>query len=90
MKFNINKQSMIYNYIECCSYRFGGNINSEHYTWSEVSKEEILEILDEIIIDRSSKYYKKWVEVNGISLEKYEKDLVSLKKFRNKINKTQL
>lgn len=83
----INKRPMIYNYVECCSYIFGGNINSEYTKWSEVTKEEILEVLNEIILDRSSSYHKKWSEINGISLEEQEKDLKSLKKFRNKINK---
>ena len=83
----INKRPMIYNYIECCSYKFGGNINSEHYKWTEVSKGELLEVLDEIVTVRSSEYHKKWSEINGISLEEQEKDLKGLKKFRNKINK---
>ena len=81
----INKRPMIYNYVECCSYKFGGNIDSENLKWTEVSKEEILEVLDKIIIDRSSSYHKRWSEINGISLEEQEKDLKSLKKFRNKI-----
>ena len=83
----INKRPMIYNYVECCSYNFGGNIDSEYYNWSEVSKEEILQILDEIIIDRSSSYHKRWSEINGISFEEQEKDLKSLNKFGNKISK---
>ena len=83
----INKRPMIYNYIECCSYKFGGNIDSEYLKWSEVTKEEILQILDEIITDRSSAWHRKFSEVNGISIEDQEKDLKSLKKFRNKINK---
>ncbi len=83
----INKRPMIYNYIECCSYKFGRKINSEYkeWEWSEVTKAEILEILNEIITYRSSSYYKKWSEINGISTGDQEKDLKSLKKFRNKI-----
>lgn len=81
----INKKPRIFNYVECCSYHFGGDINSEYSKWTEVTKEELLEVLDEIITDRSSAYHKKWLQINGMSLDKHEKDLKMLKKFRNKI-----
>lgn len=81
----INKNPMIYNYVRCCSYKFVGNINSEHTKWMEVSNEEILEFMNDIISYRSSDWYKKVLEANGVSMLKYKKELKSLNNFKNKI-----
>lgn len=83
----INKKPRIFNYVENCSYWFSGNINSEHYNWTEVTAQEILEIIEEMIRYRSSNYYKQLTLVNDCTEEKLKEGMKSLKKFRNLIKK---
>ena len=78
----INKRPMIFNYVENRSYSFGGNLNSEYFKWTEVTADEILEILDELMEHRNTEYYKNFAKVNGITIEELNKDMKNLKKFR--------
>lgn len=83
----INKKPRIFNYVENCSYFFGGNINYEHYNWTEVSAQDVLEIIEEMIIHRNSNYYKQFALVNDCTEEELKEDMKALKKFRNLVKK---
>lgn len=83
----INKKPRIFNYVENSSYWFGGNLNSEYYKWTEVQAREILEIIEEMIIHRSSSYYKQFALRNDCTEEELQIGIKSLKKFRNLVKK---
>lgn len=83
----INKKPRIFNYVNNRSYWFGVNINSEYFNWTEVSAQDILEIIEDMIIYRSVNWYKQTALVNGCTEDELKEDMKNLKKFRNLVRK---
>lgn len=83
----INKKPRIFNYVENCSYWFGGNINSEYFKWEEVSAQDILEIIEDMISHRSGNYYKQFALANDYTEEELKENMKKLKKFRDIVRK---
>lgn len=86
----INKNPMIFNYVENCSYTFGGDLNAEYSKWTEISADELLEIIDDMIQHRNTVYYKKFARVNDITDEELKCNMKNLKKFRAKVFKSSI
>lgn len=86
----INKKPMIFNYVSNESYTFGGNLDSEHFKWTEVSADELLEIIDDMIQHRNTEYYKRFARANEITDEELNYNMKNLKKFRAKVFKSSI
>lgn len=79
-----SKIGMIFNYIDCKTYKCGFS-NSKF--WNEITQEQVIEILNNKLRDRNSQYMKDWHKRDGFDMDEYEAETNKMVKFINKIKK---